>query len=152
MMHFFRWVLSNQYFSLVSRFLASDDSPLLKLQHKVRFLSNVQAEVLIISSSSPLLPPESHLNLLELSEGSDAPDEPEEADEGPGHAHVVKSFCDCLALAPGHFAAVHRLSAVAVILLPGVAHNRVVGGNVQRGAQCGPRVRDTDPGIYFIMR
>ena len=132
-------------------FLFLDDSPLLKLKHKVRLLSNLQAEVLIISSSS-LLPPESHLNLLELSEGSDAPDEPEEADEGPGHAHVVKAFCDCLALAPGHFAAVHRLSAVAVILLPGRAHNRVVGGNVERGAQCGPGVRNTDPGIYFIMR
>ena len=122
-----------------------DDSPLLKLKHKVRLLSNLQAEVLIISSSS-LLPPESHLNLLELSEGSDAPDEPEEADEGPGHAHVVKAFCDCLALAPGRLAAVHSLGAVTVILLPGGAHHRVVSGDGEGVGQGGLGVRDTEPG------
>ena len=62
-------------------------------------------------------------------ESSDSPDQPEEADEGPGHAHVVETLSDCLALAPGRLAAVHRLGAIAVILilLPGGAH-RLVGG------------------------
>ena len=62
-------------------------------------------------------------------ESSDAPDQPEETDEGPGHAHVVETLSDCLALAPGRLAAVHRLGAIAVILilLPGGAH-RLVGG------------------------
>ena len=89
-------------------------------------------------------PPESHLNLLEVFECSDAPDQPEETDEGPGHAHVVEALGDCLALAPGHLAAVRCHCAIAVILLPGGVHS-VVGGDMKRGTQCGLRVRDTNP-------
>ena len=83
-------------------------------------------------------------------EGPEAPDEPEEPDEGPGHAHVVEALGDCLALAPGSLTAVHSLGAVTVILLPGGAHHRFVGGDGERVGQGSLGVRDTDPKLYFI--
>ena len=82
-------------------------------------------------------------------EGPEAPEEPERADHSPGHAHVVEALGDCLALAPGRLAAVHSLGAVTVILLPGGAHHRVVGGDGEGVGQGGLSVRNTDPEILY---
>ena len=79
-----------------------------------------------------------------------APDQPEEAYQGPGHAHVVEALGDGLALAPGRLAHVHRLGAVAVVLLPGRAHHGVVGGEVERVGEHRLGVRDTGPGQILV--